>query len=41
MLRRSDKRITDRTGHRSLPMVHRYARVAELFKKNPATFLGL
>ena len=37
----SDKRIMDQTGHRSLPMVHRYAREAELFKNNPAAFLGL
>ncbi len=37
----SDKRIMDQTGHRSLPMVHRNAREAELFKNNPAAFLGL
>ncbi len=37
----SEKRIMDQTGHRSLPMVHRYAREAELFKNNPAAFLGL
>ena len=37
----SDKRIMDQTGHRSLPMVHRYVREAELFKNNPAAFLGL
>jgi hypothetical protein len=36
----SDKRIMDQTGHRSLPMVHRYAREAELFKNNPAAYLG-
>lgn len=37
----SNKRIMDQTGHRSLLMVHRYVREAELFKNNPAAFPGL
>jgi integrase len=37
----SEKRIMDQTGHRSLPLVHRYTREADLFKCNPAAHLGL
>jgi hypothetical protein len=36
-----DRRIMDQGDYRSLPMVHRYARRAELFKNNPGAFLGL
>ena len=37
----ADKKIMDQTGHKSVPMVHRYTRDSDLFKNNAAAYLGL